>query len=142
MTVHKKILLGCVVFFGVYLLAVITCQLMDKRSIYSADHEALLGACRVMISNRVAYKSEGQYQDIEGDVWVDIEGKQQLSGGAFPEVIRQLKPVRILITKDWTMITIRRFPRACVIGFSAEAKGRGTENIVDGLWYYDGHLCE
>ena len=110
-----------------------------RRTIYGADHVALLSACRVMIDNRDAYirgqKSEGQRED--GSVYID---GQQLTDASIPRIVRELKPTHILLNDDCAIICIWPLPRISVIGYRTNAKERGTEKLIDGLWYYNGHL--
>lgn len=61
-------------------------------------------------------------------------------GSQIPSIVRQLKPVRVILNEDSAVICVWPYPRIYVCAFRIGAREYGTKKLIDGLWYYDGSV--
>lgn len=123
-------------FVAAILLCIRGCYWYVQKPIYDANPDALLRACRVLMTHRHELHNESG----------NSRGKPAFLGSGtpefvktVPEAVKTLRPAYIAVWKDHVLVCIRALPRTYVLAFSENAKQYGTRRIIDGLWYYNGH---
>lgn len=127
-----RLVLGGAVLLIICFTSIMTWLSAMSRPIYRADHRALLAACRDMIDRRDSLQGTREGREV-------VIYSQHI-GSQIPSVVRQLKPVRIILSNDRATICVWPYPRIYVCAFRIGAEESGTKKLIDGLWYYDGSV--
>lgn len=110
--------------------------------IKTADHASVLKECREMIDTRATYENNRAS-------WpASVVDSNDVCLGPFtasidnsiPKGIRNLKPHRIIIRRDYVLIDCGpSLTRQWVLGFREGAEQFGTVKLIDGLWIWNGN---
>ncbi len=98
-----KVVLGIAIVVLICFASIIAWLSSMSRPIYRADHSALLATCRDMIDRRDSLQGRREGREV-------VIYRQQI-GSQIPSVVRQLKPVRIILDKDRAVICVWPYPR-------------------------------
>jgi len=101
-----------------------------RERILSANHPALLAACRELITTRQSYSNEQQVSWADG---IYINGNSPQFRRA-PQIIQDLRPLHIRVNPHCVLIYVALPPRAVVFGYAEGAEQFGTTKLIDGLW--------
>ena len=160
MKTMKKVAAGCllvILFF--FCVIVVRFIIWDARvrnrweELEACDHEAVLAACRDMISEREAYRSSPNCRSGSGEMSniVYLDGYLGPWGDEIPLVIRNLNPRSIRISEDRVMVKFDetyfpfRGPRIGFIGLAENANeesvqklgAEGSTKFIDDLWRHE-----
>ncbi|MDD4870260.1 MAG: hypothetical protein PHR77_06835 [Kiritimatiellae bacterium] len=105
-----------------------------QHRVLTADHGALLTACREMLVNKDKYRNDwnGNPNLAEGEKAIDaIKGITP----DVPKPIRELKPQFVVIRTDKIEIRLSGPYRQYVFGFKDGVQGSGDKMLTNGLWY-------
>lgn len=106
----------------------------DDYILKKIDHQEVLEASRYMMKNRQKYRTNRpDLAQEKGRTLLDF------SSGSYdveiPEIIKGLKPGRIIIREDSLLIIIYSgHDRLALKAFPEKVKGEGDSQIVEGLW--------
>lgn len=98
------------------------------------DPMSILCGCRELIAARTNLVSDWlDARHVPGGTVV-LDRKRKPYPEAVPQVIRELRPDKIIICIDHVFLSMCSSPRYEVIGFKTGAVQHGTHQLVDGLW--------
>jgi hypothetical protein len=135
------VILICLVvaFLGLGLLryAAQTPSRRGRTRIFEANHQAVLTACRYLITKRDSLTNEqNRSWRPQGAIFISSNSAQ--FSHAVPPVLQALRPCYIEITGDYVMLYVAFRPRILLFGFAEGADQHGITKLIDGLWYSDG----
>ena len=103
-----------------------------------ADHAHILTECREMIANRSSYRNDrSKWPSLgPGDVLMLRPIPENV-----PKMIRELHPRYIIIRDNNVLLSFNiPFVRVGLIAFQSGARQYGTQQYIDGLWFWTGNL--
>jgi|GEM_PF-3181303 len=113
-----------------------------RQQILSQDYSILLAGCRDLIGKRCVLKSDWPDDKSRPEGTISLDSKVKPFGDEVPKVIRDLKPVDIVIYEDCVFINMGTAPRNVIVGFiagySKDIDQREAVRLTDGLWLFTG----
>jgi hypothetical protein len=105
----------------------------------TADHPALLSACRFMLSNRSLYTNDWPtaFGLEEGEI--NISQEQIQTNTNVPPIIREMNTRSLDLREKYVIATLPGPPRLYFIGYAQGAAQKGTIRLIDGLWFFNGN---
>lgn len=105
----------------------------------TADHPALLSACRFMLSNRNLYTNDWPtaFSLEEGEISMSQE--QINANTNVPPIIREMNTRSLDLREKFVIATLPGPPRLYFIGYAQGAAQKGTTRLIDGLWFFNGN---
>lgn len=108
--------------------------------IRTVDRQALLTACRAMLSQREVYAAEYSVEDSTRQIVIDLRHNPDMKD-VVPQEIVALEPIRIVIGQKYVEIVITGgMSYLSIIGYAegvrpvGKAEGEGVTKLTDGLW--------
>jgi hypothetical protein len=110
---------------------------LKRYQLSHSDHARVLAACREALANKSSYRND---RDRWG--WAEENDVILLPPlpDNFPAAIRELHPRDVMIKEDSVIICFTApFARVCILGFAVGVHQYGTQQYIDGLWFWDGN---
>ncbi len=106
--------------------------------LYGVRSDVLLGACRRIIADRNAGRISSASSN--GTVEVNIGGSNVQSFAWLPNDIVWLRPRYLSIHTNYVVVILETSSRRTgFIGFKDGVEQFGTRQVLDGLWFWNGH---
>lgn len=105
----------------------------------TADHPALLSACRFMLSNRNLYTNDWPTAFGLERGGINMSREQIQANMNVPPIIREMKTRRLDLREKYVIATLPGPPRLYFIGYAHGAAQKGTTRLIDGLWFFNGN---
>lgn len=108
-----------------------------RRPIWKADHKTILVSCRDLMRKYDHLNSSRTTGRTNEPISVGKNDKEFET--LIPVSIRKMDPAYVSIRKDNVLICFSALPRIYLIAFLENAEEYGTVELIDGLWFYNGH---